>query len=262
MRIVVMGGHGLIGSRTVQELRRLGHEVAAASRRNGVDAVSGEGLDAALAGAQVLVDASNAPSFEDPEVTRYFQRSTTRLLDASVRAGVGHYIALSVVGTPYLQSSAYFRGKAAQERLVREARLPATVVRATQCFEFMAQLIPAADEPEPVRLPLAEVQPVAADDVAALLAQIAISPPSRHSVQIGGPERHRLFELVEWVMYFNQDDRPVVGDAQARYYGALLKDLTLTAEPGALVGPTRFAGWLSSHVAGQFPRVNLPDPLR
>lgn len=262
MKIVVIGGHGLIGSRTVEWLRTLGHEVVAASRRSGVDAVSGEGLDAALAGAQVLVDASNAPTFEDPDVTRYFQHSTARLLDASVRAGIEHYIALSVVGTPYLQSSAYFRAKAEQERQVREARLPATLVRATQCFEFMAQLIPAGSGREPVRLPLAAVQPVAADDVAELLAQIAVSPPSHPIVQIGGPERHRLFELVEWVMYFQQDDRPVVGDPQARYYGALLKDLTLTAEASALIGRTRFAEWLASHIAGQLPRVNLPDPLR
>jgi len=261
MKIVVLGGFGLIGSRTVEWLRTLGHEAVAASRRSGVDAVSGEGLEVTLAGAQVVVDASNAPSFEDPGVTRYFQRSTARLLDASVRAGVEHYIALSVVGTPYLQSSAYFRAKAAQEQLVREAPLPATLVRATQCFEFMAQLIPAGAWREPVRLPLAAVQPVAADDVAELLAQIAVSPPSQRIAQIGGPERHRLFELVEWVMYFNQDDRPVVGDPQARYYGALLKDLTLTAGAGALIGRTRFAEWLAGHTAGRLPRVNQPDPL-
>lgn len=261
MKIVVIGGHGLIGSRVVAWLRLQGHEAVAASRRSGVDVLTGEGLDAVLAGADVVVDAGNAPVFEDPDVTRFFQGGTAHLIAASERAGVGHLLALSVVGTPYLQGSAYFRAKAAQERQVREARIPATLVRATQCFEFMAQLVPPGDAREPVRLPVAEVQPVAADDVAAILARVATAPPPGRLLQIAGPERHRLFELVEWVMYFHQDDRPVEGDADARYYGARLKDLTLTPEANALLGPTRFADWLAAHIAGTLPRVNQPNPL-
>lgn len=262
MNIVVIGGHGLIGSRVVERLRAGGHAVTAASRRTGVDTLSGAGLDAALAGAEVVLDASNSPSFDDPAVGDFFQRSTANLLAACAHAGVGHYIALSVVGTPYLQGSAYFRAKAAQEQLVQHARLPATLVRATQCFEFMAQLIPPGAEREPVRLPVALVQPVAADDLGEALSRLATAPLPGGVVEIGGPERHRLFELVEWVMYFRQDSRPVVGDRDARYYGAALKELTLTPGAHAITGPTRFAEWLESHTAAQLPHVNQPDPLR
>ncbi|MFL9583276.1 SDR family oxidoreductase [Stenotrophomonas sp. AB1(2024)] len=261
MKMVVIGGHGLIGSRVVERLLAQGHNVLPASRRSGVDVVSGHGLDEVLDGAEVVVDSGNAPTFEDPDVTAYFQRATTQLLAACERAGVAHYVGLSVVGTPYLQDSAYFRAKAVQEALARQARIPATLVRATQCFEFMAQLVPPVAGRDVLHLSPAKVQPVAADDLALLVAQVATAPPAGHMVQIAGPERHRLFELVEWVMYFNQDQRPVVADPQARYYGALLKDATLTAEPGAALGTTRFIDWLASHVPGTLPHVHLPNPL-
>lgn len=261
MKIVVVGGHGLIGSRVVEQLAVQGHDVCAASRRSGVDVVSGHGLDEVLDGAQVVVDAGNAPIFDDPDVTAYFERATTQLLAACGRAGVAHYVGLSVVGTPYLQDSAYFRAKAGQEALIGKASLPATLVRATQCFEFMAQLVPPVTAHDVLHLSPAKVQPVAADDLALQVAQVATAPPARRMVQIAGPERHRLFELVEWVMYFNQDPRPVVADPEARYYGALLKDTTLTPEPGALLGTTRFIDWLARHVPGTLPQVHLPDPL-
>ncbi len=262
MNIVVIGGHGLIGSRVVERLRDTGHQVTAASRRTGVDILTGEGLVEALAAAEVAVDASNAPSFDAPAVGDFFQRSTANLLAACAQARVGHFIALSVVGTPYLQGSDYFRAKAVQEQLVLRARLPATLVRATQCFEFMAQLIPAGAELGPVHLPVALVQPLAADDLGEALSRLATAPLPGGVVEIGGPERHRLFELVEWVMYFHQDNRPVVGDRDARYYGAALKELTLTPGAQAIVGTTRFADWLGRHTIGQLPHVNQPDPLR
>jgi len=261
MKIVVIGGHGLIGSRVVECLAALGHEAVAASRRTGVDLLTGRGLAGVLEHAQVVVDASNAPVFEDPQVGDFFQCGTAHLLEACERASVQHLVALSIVGTPYLQDSAYFRAKAAQEALVNRSALRPTLVRATQCHEFMAQLVAPFQPRQTLHLSPAKVQPVAADDLAARVAQLAVAAPGRRRVQIAGPECHRLFELVEWVMYFNQDERPVVADPDARYYGALLKDTTLTPGPGAWLGETRFADWLASHVRGGLARVHLPDPL-
>lgn len=262
MKIVVIGGHGLIGSRVVERLGALGHDAVAASRRSGVDVITGQGLLEVLAGAEVVVDASNAPVFEDPQVGDFFQQATMRLLAACERNGVRHLVGLSVVGTPYLQDSAYFRAKAVQEGLIRQSGLRSTLIRATQCHEFMAQLIAPVTARHALRLSPAKVQPVAADDLAVLVAQVAASVPARRMLQVAGPECHRLFELVEWVMYFNRDDRPVESDPEARYYGALLKDTTLTPGPGALLGTTRFIDWLAGHLPGHLPRVNLPDPLR
>lgn len=206
------------------------------------------------------MDAANAPIFDDPQVGDFFQRATTQLLAACERAGVHHLVALSIVGTPYLQDSPYFRAKAVQEGLIRQSALRSTLVRATQCHEFMAQLVAPLAQRRALHLSPAKVQPVAADDLAALVAQVATAAPTRRMVQIAGPECHRLFELVEWVMYFNQDDRPVVEDPDARYYGALLKDTTLIPEPGALLGSTGFSEWLNSHTRGSLPLVSLPLP--
>jgi uncharacterized protein YbjT (DUF2867 family) len=261
MKIVVIGGHGLIGSRVVECVAALGHQAVAASRRSGVDVVTGHGLAEVLAGAQVVVDASNAPVFEDPQVGAFFWHATMQLLAACERAGVQHLVSLSIVGTPYLQDSAYFRAKGVQEGLVRHSDIRSTLVRATQCHEFMAQLVAPIDSRQALHLSPAKVQPVAADDLAWQIAQLAVAPPARRMVQIAGPECHRLCELVEWVMYFNQDERPVVADPDARYYGALLKDTTLTPGPGALLGTTGFAEWLASHVPGGLPQVNFPTPL-
>jgi len=263
MKIVVVGGSGLVGSKLVDRLALRGHQVVAASRRTGVDAVTGQGLDAALEGAQVVVDVSNAPSFEDPAVTEFFRRATTQLLQAGARAGVAHHLALSVVGAARLPDSAYFRAKQVQEGLLRQAPLPATLVQATQFFEFMANIIPPGSGREAVRLSPARVQPVAANDVADLLAVLAEGPPSPDIVQMAGPESFRLCELVEWVMYSYQDERPVIADPQARYYNARLDDDTLTPRGEAVIGRTLFADWLDGYLSGaiRLPQVHHPDPM-
>lgn len=263
MKIVVVGGHGLVGSKLVVRLKARGADVVAASRRTGVDTVTGAGLDAALAGAHTVVDVTNAPVFEDPDVTDFFRRSTTHLLEAAERAGVSHHVTLSVVGAPRLQSSAYFRAKDVQERMVARSTVPHTLVQATQFFEFMANIIPPGESKEIVHLSPARVQPAAADDVADQLAELVVKPPTGAAIEIAGPETYRLCELVQWVMYAYQDDRPVVADPSVRYYGAVLDDHTLTPSGDALTTPTRFRDWLESYVSGaiEIPHVHHPDPL-
>lgn len=263
MKVVVVGGHGLVGSRLVTRLQRDGHDVLAASRRSGVDAVTGAGLDEALRGAHTVVDVTNAPSFEEPDVTDFFRRSSENLLAAGERAGISHHIALSVVGTQRLQTSPYFRAKQVQERLVQQANVPHTLVRATQFFEFMASIIPPHSGQSIVHLPPAQVQPVAADDVAAELAALVANPPSREPVEIAGPEAYKLNELVQWVMYSYQDDRAVVADPEARYYGAILDDRALTPQGEARIAQTRFRNWLHEVQSGsiEMPHVHHPDPI-
>jgi len=263
MKIVIAGGHGLVGSRLVARLKQRGHEVVAASRRTGVNTVSGEGLHAALDGAHTVVDVTNAPSFDEPAVTDFFTRSTEQLLAAGERAGVAHHLVLSVIGTQRLQSSGYFRAKDAQERLVKRSSLPHTLVQATQFFEFMASIIPPGGGKDIVHLPPALVQPAAADDVAAQLADLVAQPPSNTTIEIAGPETYRLNELVQWVMYSYQDDRPVLADPTARYYGALLDDDTLTPAGYARLTPTHFRDWLDAYLNGsvEMPHVHHPNPL-
>lgn len=263
MKVVVAGGHGLVGSKLVSRLASRGHEVVAASRRSGVDAFTGAGLDAALQGARVVVDVTNAPSFEEPDVGEFFRRSTERLLEAGKRAGVSHHLALSVVGTERLQDSAYFRAKGVQECLVARSNLAHTLVRSTQFFEFMASIIPSGSGRDAVRLPPARVQPVAADDVADMLAALVEAPPADAGVEIAGPESHRLCDLVQWLMYTRQDDRAVSADPGAAYYGALLDDQALRPRGGARLGTTGFRDWLDAYLTGALalPRVHLPDPI-
>jgi len=263
MKIVVAGGSGLVGSRLVTRLRDQGHEVVAASRRTGVDTVTGEGLNEALRGAQVVVDVTNAPSFDEPAVTDFFRASTRNLLDAGERAGIAHHIALSVVGTSKLQSSGYFRAKQVQEDLVRAARVPHTMVEATQFFEFMASIVPPGSGHDAVTLSSGLVQPVAADDVAAQLAQIAGDAPSGRTIEIAGPDTYKLHELVQWVMYSYQDDRPVIADPTASYYGGILDDHTLMPAAGARIAPTHFRDWLDALLAShvEMPHVHHPDPI-
>ncbi|UNK48504.1 SDR family oxidoreductase [Lysobacter sp. S4-A87] len=263
MKIVVAGGHGLVGSKLVARLKLRGHEVVAASRRSGVNTLTGEGLQEALDGAHAVVDVTNAPSFEEPEVTEFFTRSSEQLLAAGERAGIAHHLALSVIGTQRLQTSAYFRAKDAQERLVKRSKVPHTLVQATQFFEFMASIIPPGHSKDLVQLSPALVQPAAADDVAAQLADLIEKPPSNSIVEIAGPETYRLNELVQWVMYSYQDDRPVVADATARYYDALLDDHTLTPGSNALLTPTHFRDWLDSYLSGaiEMPHVHHPNPM-
>ena len=263
MKIVVAGGSGLVGSRLVTRLREQGHDVVSASRRTGVNTVTGEGLDAALSGAEIVVDVTNAPSFDEPDVTDFFRASTRRLLEAGERAGIAHHIALSVVGTARLQSSGYFRAKQVQEDLVRAARVPHTLVEATQFFEFMASIIPPGGGHDAVTLPSGLVQPVAADDVAAQLARIAAEPPSAATIEIAGPDTWPLHELVQWVMYSHQDARPFIADANALYYGGRLDDRTLVPDAQARIAPTHFRDWLADLLASkvEMPHVHHPDPI-
>ena len=263
MKIVVAGGSGLVGTRLIERLRTAGHEAVSASRRSGVDTLTGEGLDDALRGAHTVIDVTNAPSFDPPGVGEFFARSTANLLAAGERAGVSHHIALSVVGTPHLRSSAYFEAKQRQETLVAATRVPHTLVRATQFYEFMANVIPPGSGTGPVHLPPARVQPASADDVAAELAALVDMAPSNDVVEVAGPETHRLCELVQWVMYAYLDDRAVIADPQAEYYGAVLDDRTLVPEGEARLTTTRFGDWLQERVTAgrEIPHVHHPDPL-
>jgi uncharacterized protein YbjT (DUF2867 family) len=263
MRIVVAGGQGLIGSRLVERLRSRGHEVVSASRRSGVDTTTGVGLREALSGAHTLVDVTNAPSFGEPEVVDFFRESTRHLLAAGAAAGVGHLLALSVVGTERLQASAYFRAKEIQEDLVRRSDVPHTIVQSTQFFEFMANIIPPGSGKENVHLSPALVQPVAADDVADLLTDLVLATPSNSTIEIAGPESYRLCDLIQWVMYSYQDNRSVIADLDASYYNALLNDRTLTPGEHALIASTHFRDWLDGYLSGsaRIPHVHHPDPL-
>ncbi len=262
-KIVVLGGSGLVGSKLVDRLAVRGFDVVAASRRTGVDVLTGRGLAEAFEGAHAVVDATNAPIFEDPEVAEFFRHASERLLQVADDAHIAHYLALSVVGTERLQGSAYFRAKATQERLVRRSPVPYTLLRATQFYEFMANIVPPGAGHGPVRLSPAQVQPVAANDFADLLAKRVTASPANGVVEIAGPERYRLNELAEWVMYSYQDDRPVVADADVLYYGARLDDDTLTPAGEALRGETSFGDWLDGYLTGavRIPAVHHPDPL-
>lgn len=245
MKIVVIGGTGLIGTQVVNRLRALGHEAVAGSPATGINAVTGEGLAQALAGAQVVVDVANSPSFADQAVLAFFESSGRNLLKAEVEAGVRHHVALSVVGTDRLADSGYFRGKIAQEELIKAGQVPYTIVRATQFFEFVPGIAQSATEGQTVRLSPALFQPMASSDVAAAVAGVAVGQPVNGTVEIAGPERVKLSELVGRFLKAKNDPRQVVEDPQARYFGALLDDSTLTPAEGARLGTVRYADWLS-----------------
>ena len=245
MKIVVIGGSGLIGKNVVTKLRQHGHEVVAASPSSGVNTVTGEGLAQALAGAQVVVDVANAPSWEDNAVLAFFETSGRNLLAAETVAGIGHHVALSVVGTDRLLASGYFRAKMAQENLIKASPIPYTIVRATQFFEFVGGIAQFATEGQAVRLPPAMMQPIVSEDVAAALAEIAVDEPLNGMVELAGPERIRMDELVRRFLTASQDPRQVTTDAQARYYGVEVNDQSLTPGDHPRLGPTRFEDWLS-----------------
>ena len=247
MKIVVIGGSGLIGSKLVQRLARSGHEVLAASPNSGVNTLTGEGLAAALAGAKVVVDVSNSPSFADDAVMSFFQTSTRNLLAAATAADVGHIVALSVVGTERLQASGYFRAKLAQEALIKASPLPYSLVHSTQFFEFLGGIAQSGTEADgkTVRLSPALVQPISSDDVADAMHDVALSRPLGMTVEIGGPERIRMAELVQRFLVAKGDPRRVVADAQARYFGAEIDDSTLVTGDGARIGKVNFAEWFS-----------------
>jgi uncharacterized protein YbjT (DUF2867 family) len=244
MKIVVIGGSGLIGKKLVSRLRERSHEVVPASPSSGVNTVTGQGLGKALAGAQVVVDVANAPSWEDKAVLEFFEISGRNLLAAEAAAGVRHHVALSVVGTERLLASGYFRAKMAQEKLIKASKIPYTIVRATQFFEFVGAIADLATQGETVRLPSALMQPIVSHDVAAALADVAVTEPLNGMVEIAGPEPIRMDELVRRVLSASRDTRQVVTDPQARYYGISVNDQSLTPGDHPRLGPTRFADWL------------------
>ncbi|MGF7147519.1 uncharacterized protein YbjT (DUF2867 family) [Sphingomonas zeicaulis] len=246
MKIVVIGGTGLIGSKTVALLRARGHEVIAAAPNTGVDTITGAGLAEALEGAAVVVDVSNSPSFEDEAAMRFFQTAGQNIAAAERAAGVGHHVALSVVGTDRLQDSGYFRAKLAQEKLIAGAGIPYTLLHATQFFEFVRGIAASATEGDIVRLPHARFQPMAAQDVAAAVAEAALAEPVNGIVEVSGPEPFFLDELVARTLAFDEDPRRVVADPAAPYFGVLLDDASLMPAPGAHAGETGFDWWLAN----------------
>jgi uncharacterized protein YbjT (DUF2867 family) len=248
-KIVVIGGTGLIGKKLVNNLRHRGQEVLAASPSSGVNTITGEGLAEALRGAQVVVDVANAPSWEDKAVLEFFETSGRNLLAAEAAARVKHHAALSVVGTERLLTSGYFRAKMAQEKLIKASGIPYTIVRSTQFFEFVGGIAQFATEGTTVRLPPALMQPIAADDVAAALADVAIAEPLNDTIEIAGPEPIRMDEFVRRFLSATRDPRKVITDVHARYYGIEVNDQSLVPGDNPRLGPTHFVDWLSRSTA-------------
>lgn len=249
MKIVVIGGTGLIGSKLVTLLRGKGHEVLVASPNSGVNTLTGEGLPEALAGAQVVVDVSNSPSFEDTAVMNFFRTSTTNLLAAEARAGVGHHVALSIVGTDRVPESGYLRAKVAQETLIKGSPIPYSILRSTQFFEFIGRIAPTGPAGQNVTVSSAVFQPALSDDVVAALADVTVGPPLNGITEVGGPERFRMSDLVQRVLVANGDKRQVIGDAHAPYFGAEINDQSLVTGSSARIGAKRFEEWLQDAVA-------------
>jgi uncharacterized protein YbjT (DUF2867 family) len=249
MKIVVVGGSGLIGSKLVTKLREHGQEAVAASPNSGVNTVTGEGLTEVLKGASVVVDVSNAPSWEDAAVMNFFETATRNLLSYEAPAGVGHHVALSIVGSERLLESGYFRAKIAQENLIKGSSIPYSIVRATQFFEFVKGIADFSTDGNKVRLPSALIQPMAADDVASAVGRVATGSPVNGTIEVGGPEKFRLDELVRRGLAAWNDSREVVADPNARYYGVKLSESTLVPGDGAQLGDTRFETWLTQPAA-------------
>lgn len=245
MKIVVIGGTGLIGSKLVKKLREHGHEAVAASPNTGVNSITGEGLADAFKGASAVVDVTNSPSWEDAAVLKFFETSTRNLLACEAAAGVGHHVALSVVGTERLLESGFFRAKLAQENLIKASKAPFTIVRATQFFEFVKQIVEYSAEGDKVRMPPALIQPMAADDVASALAKIATNPPVNGTVEIGGPEQFRLDELARRSLAARRDPREVISDPHGRYYGIEIGEKALLPDKSARLGECRLETWLT-----------------
>ena len=253
MKIVVIGGSGLIGSKLVNKLREHGHEAVAASPTSGVNSLTGEGLPDALKGAAVVVDVTNSPSWEDAAVLKFFETSTRNLLVYEAAAGVGHHVALSVVGSEGLLESGYFRAKIAQEKLIKGSSIPYSIVRATQFFEFVKGIADFSTEGNKVRLPPALIQPMAAGDVASEVGRIAMGSPVNGTVEIGGPEQFRLDELIRRDLAARKDPREVISDPHARYFGIKMSERTLVPNDGARLGETRFEDWLN-YATKQVPK--------
>jgi uncharacterized protein YbjT (DUF2867 family) len=250
MKIVVIGGTGLIGSKLVEKLLEAGHEAIPASPDTGVDVLTGEGLVEALEGAEVVVDVANAPAWEDAAVMDFFQTSSRNILAAETAAGVKHHVALSIVGADRLPESGYFRAKIAQEEVVKGGSVPYTILRATQFFEFIGRIADSSTDGDTVRLAPVFIQPESADDVATALAELALNEPVNDFVELAGPDQFRLDELAERVLRAKNDPRHVKADMQARYFGAEFDHYSLTPENNVRVAPTHFEEWLSQSVAG------------
>ena len=250
-KVVVIGGTGLIGSKVVKILGERGYEAVAAAPNTGVNTLTGEGLAEVLTGASVVVDVSNSPSFADDAVMEFFTTSTRNLLASEAAAGVGHHVALSVVGCDTLPDSGYMRAKVAQEKLIKESSIPYSIVRATQFFEFLKGIADSATEGNTVHLPSVSFQPLAADDVANTVANVASGAPLHTTVQVAGPEQFRFNEFISMGLSARNDPREVVADPHARYFGAELSESSLVPGDGALLGETRFENWLTG--AGSQP---------
>jgi uncharacterized protein YbjT (DUF2867 family) len=244
MKLVIIGGTGLIGSKLVTTLREQGHEAVAASPHTGVNTLNGQGLADVLQGASVVVDVSNSPSFDEAVAMNFFTTSTRNLLSYEVSAGVKHHVALSVVGMERLPGYGYFHAKVAQENLIKQSSIPYSIVRATQFFEFVNAIAARATDGDIVRLPPVLIQPMAADDVATAIAKIAVGPPVNGMVEIAGPETFRLDELIHQALSASHDPRAVVSDPQARYFGAVATERSLVPDDSARLGEIRFQDWL------------------
>jgi uncharacterized protein YbjT (DUF2867 family) len=244
MKIVVIGGTGLIGSKVVEKLKKKGHDVVAAAPNTGVNTITGEGLADALAGAQVVVDVSNSPSMEDQAAMDFFQTESRNLTAAEVSAGVKHHVALSVVGTERLQESGYFRAKLVQENRIKSSPIPYTIVHATQFFEFVRSISQSATEGNTVRLPPVLIQPIAADDVASAVAEAALAEPVNGTIEIAGPDMFTLDESVRKVLEYDHDTRTVIADPRAPYFGVKVAEKALVPGPNPRLGSTRFDWWL------------------
>lgn len=259
MKIVVIGGTGLIGSKVVAKLGERGYEAVAASPASGVNTLTGEGLAEVLKGASIVVDVSNSPSFEDAAVLEFFKTSTGNLLAYEAAAGVGHHVALSIVGTDRLPDSGYMRAKVAQETLIKESLIPYSIVRATQFFEFGKRIADSFTKGSTVRVPPVRFQPMAADDVASVVAKVAMGSPLNGTVEIAGPDQFRFDEFISRDLSVLKDGREVIADLNARYFGAELSESSLVPGDGALVGETRFEDWLTRS-ASQQPATSPQPP--
>lgn len=253
MKIVIIGGSGLIGSKLVARLREHGHEAVPASPDSGVNTLTGEGLAEALQGAAVVVDVSNSPSFEDAAVLKFFETSTANLLAAEAAAGVGHHVALSVVGSDRAPDSGYLRAKVAQEKLIRNSSIPYSIVRATQFFEFLERIADAATDGNTVRIAPVLFQPIAAEDVAKAVGRVAVSAPVNGIVEIAGPQQFRFDEFIRLGLGARQDPRVVIADPHARYFGAELDERTLVPGADARLGEIRFEEWLGKSAPQTMP---------
>jgi len=249
MKIVVIGGTGLIGTQLCTHLRERGHDVLAAAPSTGVNTITGEGLLEALHGADVVVDVANSPSFEDAAVLDFFETSARNLFAAEKAAGVRHHVCLSVVGTERMLDSGYFRAKMAQEKLIKDSGVPYSILRATQFFEFMGAIAHSGIQGDSIRLTSAALQPIASADVAAALAKVAVEAPTNQTAEVAGPDRRPLVSFVKTYLQHNKDPREVIPDDNATYFGASINDQSLTPGADPIVGATHFHTWLKSTAA-------------